>query len=313
MTPHFTLGQREYLVAVAECGAVALAAERVNVASPSVSAAIAQQETGFGLQRFIRRHAQGLSVTEAGRQFARTAREVLAQAERLTDHAAEIAGRVAGPQSVGCLVIVAQRVLPRLRQSFCARCAEVDFRQFELDQAEIFEALRRARIDLALTHKLALTHDHDIPSDLEFLPLVTLPPYALLPQDHPLASRAEVTMQVLAPLPFILRDLPDSGADFLSHFSDAALPPRIAERSQDLGVMRAQVACGFGGSIANLRLGADRVPDGQRLAPVPVLGVVRPIRPGSVLARGKPRRTVREFLDQASADVTEAHLTGGPP
>ena len=305
MTHRFTLRQLEYLVAVADCGSVALAAGRVNVSSPSISAAIAQLEAGFGLQLFIRRHAQGLSLTEAGRQFTQTARAVLAEAARLTDHAAEIAGLVAGPLSVGCLVTFAQLVLPRLRQSFVARFHEVQFRQFELDQAGIFDALRLARIDVALTYDL------DIPPDLEFQPLVTLPPYALLPLDHPLASRAEVTMQDLAPLPFILLDLPSSGAYFLSHFTGAGLAPRIAERTRDLGVMRAMVACGFGYSIANLRLGSDRAPDGQRLAQVPIGGAVRPIRLGLMLPPGTPRRTVQEFLHHAGAYVTEAHLTGG--
>ena len=101
MSLRFTLRQLEYLVAVADCGSVALAAERVNVSSPSISAAIGQLEATFGLQLFIRRHAQGLSLTEGGRQFTATAREVLAMAGRLTDTAAEITGRVAGPLTVG--------------------------------------------------------------------------------------------------------------------------------------------------------------------------------------------------------------------
>ena len=118
-------------------------------------------------------------------------------------------------------------------------------------------------------------------------------------------------MQDLAPLPFILLDLPSSGAYFLSHFTGAGLAPRIAERTRDLGVMRAMVVCGFGYSIANLRLGSDRAPDGQRLAQVPIGGAVRPIRLGLMLPPGTPRRTVQEFLHHAGAYVTEAHLTGG--
>ena len=58
MTQRFTLRQLEYLVAVAECGSVALAAERVTVSSASNSAAISQLAAKFGLQPFIRSHAQ---------------------------------------------------------------------------------------------------------------------------------------------------------------------------------------------------------------------------------------------------------------
>jgi len=103
-----TLRQLEYLIAVAECGSVALAAERCHVSSPSVSAAVSQVEEEFGLQLFIRRHAQGLSLTEGGRQFVEAAREVIAAAARLTDTAAELTGEVQGPLSVGCLLTFAQ-------------------------------------------------------------------------------------------------------------------------------------------------------------------------------------------------------------
>ena len=63
MPLRFTLRQLEYLVAVGEAGSVAKAAEQTNVSSPSISAAISQLEQEFGIQLFIRQHAQGLSLT----------------------------------------------------------------------------------------------------------------------------------------------------------------------------------------------------------------------------------------------------------
>ena len=80
MALRYTLRQLEYLVAVADCGAVAVAAERVNVSSPSISAAIARLDVACGLHRAVRRHAQGLALTEGGRQFTAQARAVLAAA-----------------------------------------------------------------------------------------------------------------------------------------------------------------------------------------------------------------------------------------
>ena len=118
-------------------------------------------------------------------------------------------------------------------------------------------------------------------------------------------------MPGLAPLPCILRDLPYSGASFLSHFAGAGLTPRIAERSRDLGAMRAMVACGFGYPTANLRTSSDRAADGQRLAQVPIGGAVRPIRPGLMPPHRPSRRMVQAFVHHAGDCVTEAHLTGG--
>jgi DNA-binding transcriptional LysR family regulator len=305
MPLRFTLRQLEYLVAVAECGSVALAAERCHVSSPSISAAIAQLEQEFGLPLFIRRHAQGLSLTEGGRQFTEAARVVLAAGAALNDRAAELTGQVRGPLAVGCLLTFAQVVLPRLRRSFAEAHPEVEFRQSEHDHAALIEALRHARLDAALSYDL------ELPGDLDFLPLLPLAPYALLPEGHPLAGRAQVTAADLAPHPMVLLDLPYSADYFLSFFAAEGLRPRIAERTRDMGVMRAMVANGFGYSIANIRLGSDRAPDGRRLVFVPLVTPRAPMRMGLILpAEGPLRRAVAAFADHCRAVMTEDALPG---
>ncbi|NGQ90573.1 LysR family transcriptional regulator [Rhodobacter sp. HX-7-19] len=305
MPLRFTLRQLEYLVAVAECGSVALAAERCHVSSPSISAAIAQLEQEFGLQLFIRRHAQGLSLTEGGRQFTEAARAVLLAGGALNDRAADLTGQVRGPLAVGCLLTFAQVVLPRLRRSFAEAHPQVEFRQSEHDHAALIEALRRATLDVALSYDL------EIPGDLEFRPLLPLSPYALLPEDHPLAGRAAVTAADLAPHPMVLLDLPYSADYFLSFFTAEGLRPLIAERTRDMGVMRAMVANGFGYSIANIRLGSDRAPDGRRLVFVPLRTARPPMRMGLILPASAPlRRAVAAFADHCRDALTDAVLPG---
>jgi DNA-binding transcriptional LysR family regulator len=219
MPLRFTLRQLEYLVAVGECGSIAQASARVNVSSPSISAAIAQLEAEFGLPLFVRRHAHGLSLTQGGRQFVSLARKVLAEAATLSDLAQEITGTVGGPLAIGCLQTFAQVVLPQLRRSFEAAWPAVSVSQTETDQAGLISALRRAEIDVALTYDL------QVPPDMEFYPLVELPPHALMPPDHPLAGRAAVSVEDLAPYPMVLLDLPLSSEYFLSFFAERGLRP----------------------------------------------------------------------------------------
>lgn len=295
MPLRFTLRQLEYLVAVADSGSVALAAERVNVSSPSISAAISQLEAEFGLQLFIRRHAQGLSLTEGGRLFTQSARDVLSAAGHLSDHAAEIAGEVRGNLAIGCLQTFAQVVLPQLRRGFAEACPAVEMHQVERDQIGLFEGLRAGSLDVALTYRL------EVPGDLRFEPLAELPPYALLPEDHPLAGSARLTPADLAPWPMVLLDLPVSVDYFLGLFSGQGLRPQIAERTRDMGVMRALVANGFGYSIANIRHAGGLAPDGRRLVEVPLDGAGVTI--GLALPRGPLRRAVAAFVDHARAAV----------
>lgn len=59
MPLRFTLRQLEYFVTAGESGSIAAASQKLNVSSPSISAAISQLEAELGLSLFVRQHAQG--------------------------------------------------------------------------------------------------------------------------------------------------------------------------------------------------------------------------------------------------------------
>ncbi|MCU9836871.1 LysR substrate-binding domain-containing protein [Ruegeria sp. WL0004] len=305
MPTRYTLRQLEYFVAVGEAGSIALASARVNVSSPSISASISQLEREFGVPLFVRQHAQGLSLTQAGRVMLEQARVVLREADRLTDLAGDITGQVRGPLSIGCLLTFAQIVLPTVRRSFEATYPEVQIRQVEMNQAEIYSGLRRADIDIALTYDL------DIPTDLRFVTLAELPPYVMLGEGHPLAGRDDVSVDDLTGLPMVLLDLPFSSDYFLSFFQRQGTKPLIAERTRDMAVMRSLVANGYGYAIANIRPQHDRAPDGKPLIIVPLRGEVRPMRLGLLMAQdGEGASTVRAFIDHCTTLVRTQVLPG---
>lgn len=301
----YTLRQLEYFVAVGEAGSIARASERINVSSPSISAAITQLEQEFGLPLFVRQHAQGLSLTQAGRQMLEQARIVLREAGAMMDIAGDIAGTVRGPMAVGCLVTFAQIVLPSLRRGFEAAYPDVRLRQLELNQLEIFSALRRSEIDVALTYDLAL------PADLRFEPLLSLPPFALVDETHPLAGHTDVTVEELKDHPMVLLDLPLSADYFLSFFDEVGVKPRVVERTRDMAVMRSLVANGFGYSIANVRPLNPLSPDGKPLRFIPIRGAARPMQMGLLMARDVEKSSaVRAFLTHCRDAVDEGSLPG---
>lgn len=305
MPLRFTLRQLEYFIAVGEAGSIALASEKVNVSSPSISAALSQLEREFGLQLFVRKHAHGLSLTQAGRQFMAQAKSVLSEAQGLTRLASDISGQVQGPLAVGCLVTFAQMIVPRVRREFEAAHPAVQIRQAEFDQSRLIDLLRQAEIDVALTYDL------QIPTDLKFIPLAELPPYALLSEDHPLAQQGTVTVAELQPHPMVLLDLPLSSEYFLSIFAKRGLAPNISERTRDMAVMRSLVANGFGYSIANIRPLSDVAPDGRKLCYVPLSGVSRPLRLGLLTSEGAGNvLTVKTFIEHCRAAITNESIPG---
>ncbi|UWQ52099.1 LysR family transcriptional regulator (plasmid) [Leisingera caerulea] len=305
MPVRYTLRQLEYFVAVGEAGSIALASEKVNVSSPSISAAIAQLEQEFGLPLFVRQHAQGLALTQAGRVMLEQARTVLREADRLMDIAGDISGQVRGPLAIGCLLTFAQVVLPAVRRGFEDRYPDVNVRQIELDQAAIFSGIRRAELDIALTYNL------DIPADLRFVTLAELPPYALVAEDHPLADLPEVTVKDLREHPMVLLDLPFSAEYFLSFFHEAGIKPNVAERTRDMAVMRSLVANGYGYSIANIRPVNDQSPDGKTLKFIPLKGDLRPMRMGLLMAPDSENSiTIRSFVEHCAELVKDGALPG---
>lgn len=303
MQTRFTLRQLEYLIAVGRCGSITLAAEQLSVSPPSISNAIAQLETAFGLPLFVRKHTQGMTLTPSGRALMQQAVQVLESSRALSQLADRQKGTVQGELRVGCLLTFAQVVLPSLRKAYLQAHPGVEFRQIQTHQTGLIEALRDASIDVALTYDLA------IPTDLDFVQLGTLPPVAVLPRDHPLAGRVSVSIEELAPLPMILLDLPLSSAYFLSLFERAAQKPRIAERVQDVAVLQSLVGNGFGYSILNLRPVFDRAPDGTELAFVPIRGTAKPMRMGLLCARGGATPlTVATFVDLCRSRLDKTAL-----
>jgi DNA-binding transcriptional LysR family regulator len=304
----FTLRQLEYFVAVGEAGSITVAAGRVNVSSPSISTAISQLETEFGMPLFVRQHAQGLSLTQAGRVLMDQARSVLREADRLVDLAGDVSGQVRGPIMVGCMLTFAQVVLPALRKDFTDSFPDVRFSQSEYDANELVSALRRAEIDVALAYDLV------VPPDLSFIPLIEMPPFVLISADHPLADRTEIEIEELRSLPMVLLDLPQSADYFLSFFQDKGIKPEISERSRDIAVVRSLVGNGFGYSIANLRPLNGLSPDGKALKFVPLAGKLRPLKMGLLMPpHADTTHLVRSFVDFTQSWVRDGFSPGGVP
>ena len=66
----------------------------------------------------LRHHAQGLSLTPAGRTLLREAKQLLKQAEGLYSAAADVSHQMRGELSVGWFSTLAPIVMPELVQAF---------------------------------------------------------------------------------------------------------------------------------------------------------------------------------------------------
>jgi DNA-binding transcriptional LysR family regulator len=301
----FTLRQLEYFVATCDAGSVTEAALGIPVSQSTVSAAIAQLERAVGVRLLIRHHAQGVSPTPAGRRFLEQARALLDDAGRVERFVAELTDEIAGPLELGCLVTLAPLVMPRLCQEFSSGHPAVAIEVTEAGQDELLDGLRGGRLSLAITYDLQLG------DDIAFEALATLPPYAVLAAEHPLAERDELTLAELAQEPLVLLDLPHSGDYFRSLFAAEQLEPVVGQRSAHPETIRTMVANGYGYTLVNARPRIDHALDGRRTVTVPLAGGPRPMVLGvAALAADRPTRAVAAFRDHCRRLITEASVPG---
>ena len=243
---------------------IARASDRLNVSSPSISAAISQLEAEFKTELFIRHHAQGLSLTPGGRRIYNEARQILHDAQNLNELARDIRDKPSGPLTVGFLITIAPVLAANLRRSFETAYPDARVTILAGHQGELINMLNRAEIDLAVTY------DMELPKDINFHPIAALPTMVVLPQTHPLAKRTEIPLADLTDEPFVLLDLPHTSEFFLGAFLARGLRPTIAERPTDMSVLRSLVANGYGYSLLNIQTPSTLAPDGQPLAYVPL-------------------------------------------
>jgi DNA-binding transcriptional LysR family regulator len=300
-----TLRQLEYFVAAGEEGSIICAAERINISPPSISMAVSSLEREFGVQLFVRHHAQGLSLTHAGRILLEQSKRLLAQTDQLCSAAFDLSERVGGRLAVGCLITLAPMILPELIHSFMRLHPTTEVQPFEGNQEQLLHALQRAELDLLITYDLQLQ------PQMRFRPLVSLPPHVLLGENHRLAGRPFLTLEDLENEDFLLLDLPISSNYFLSLFQAAQIEPRILYRSTSLEVVRTMVANDQGYSLANALPRSDLALDGRRIVRVPLAGDHQPMTIGlASLADVQKSKLFLAFESHCCAMIKEDHIPG---
>lgn len=289
----FTLKQLNYFVTVVETESIAEASRQLHIAQPSISIAIKNLEDTFGLQLFIRHHAQGVSLTSGGRRCYEKAKELLRLSYEFEQNARADKELVSGTISVGCFESAAPLYMPRLVAGFKKIYPDITLQLYDGEQHELMHGLHRGRFDLAFLYDLEL--GNTIKKEALNAPHK---PYALLPESHPLARKNIVTLQELSREPMILLDAIPSKNYFVNIFKEKGYSPEVAYSSPSIEMVRCMVAQGLGFSVLVTRPCSDITYDGERL----VQRDIDDDMPASTLImaylqNNEPTRPVRLFMD----------------
>src|ERR1700690_4109731 len=109
--------QLRYVCAVAETGSFSRAAERCQIAQPSLSQQVLKLERDLGAKLFDRL-GRSVRLTEAGRAFLPHARSILSQMEVARSSVADKNADLRGSVAVGVIPTVAPYLMPSYTASF---------------------------------------------------------------------------------------------------------------------------------------------------------------------------------------------------
>ncbi|MFD3441832.1 LysR substrate-binding domain-containing protein [Streptomyces sp. NPDC058685] len=251
MTPD--LRQLRYFVAVAEESSYTRAAERLMISQQSLSQQISLLERMLAVRLFDR-DSRGTSLTAVGALFLPEARAVLDRADEAMDVVARAARGELGSLRLAFLATTTNHLLPPVVRAVRERLPGLDVATEETTIAPLVEGLRRGHYDVAFTRP-------PLVEGLEARTLVSEPVCAVLPEDHPLAGRSQLTLGELADERWVLS--PRSSWEpwhraFDDSFRTAGFTPDVVQRDASVQNLLGLVAAGVGvtrlaQSASNLR------------------------------------------------------------
>ncbi|MGN6167065.1 MAG: LysR family transcriptional regulator [Solirubrobacteraceae bacterium] len=241
MTPDLRLIR--YFVAVAEEGNVTRAAERLHISQPSLSTAMQQLESQLGVELVVR-VGRRIEITPAGELLRERGRELLDQADAVVDEVRHRHDAGASRLSIGVSPTARYGIAQRLLVACTTEVPAVMLYTVENTTGALLRDTARGRIDLAITFCAP-----DPPPGVELFLLHDEPAVVHLPSGHPLAPRAQLTLEDLREETVLVAATDDSHGfsnRVLAAFAAAGMTPHtLADPYPDLGLQAVREGLGI--------------------------------------------------------------------
>jgi len=281
-----TLRQIRYFIAVAETGKINAAAAMIGISPSAVTEAIASLEALSGAALFARL-PRGLELTYEGHRFLAHGRNILSNVEAAGAAIVRPDSDVSGSITLGATITMMGYFIAPFLARFKRLYPNVEIKVVEAQRPEIEGGLLEGRFDLAvmLTSNLSERRrllSHTLVNSLRRL---------WLPSQHPFLYRDIVTLEDIAPLPYIQLLIDDAEASTADYWSKYGCTPNIVVRTDSVEAVRSFIANHQGITILSdmmyrpWSLEGDRVEVREIEADIPLMttGVVWPSeRPLSV-------------------------------
>lgn len=255
-----SLKQVRYFIATADSGQVSQAAIEVNVSQSAVTAAIKQLEHDLGVALF-RRHNSGVSLTAEGTRFLQHARNIMAVVNAARHAPLTEEKETSGTVRLGVTYTVAGYFLPQHYARFKRSYPRIGVEIYELPRNAIEAGLRNGSLDMAM---ILVSNIHDrrhIASET----LLRSRRRLWLPVHHPLLQSDAITLEDVAPLPYVMLTVDEANKTAQRYWRPTGLRPNIIFSTSSVEAVRSMVADGIGVTILSDMVYRPWSLEGQRI------------------------------------------------
>ena len=196
---NITFRQLRLFLALEQTESVTKAARMMHITQPTASMQLKDMAENIGSPLF-EVISKKIHLTGLGKEFAKTAREMMDRWEAFEQHATQMKGLTKGRLRVA-VVSTAKYFVPKLLGSFCSKYPEVDISLEILNRDGVIRRVEDNSDDLYVMSRPPMH------IDLEDQILMPNPLCMIAYKDHPLASKKNLRLQDLKHERFILREL----------------------------------------------------------------------------------------------------------
>lgn len=267
-----SLRQLRYFVATAEFGQIAQAAVNLSISQSAITIAIKDLELTVGVNLF-NRHAHGMELTPAGREFLSHAYDILNKVEDAT-HLTAVGNNVEGSLTIAATYTVIGYFLPYHIERLRRRFPKLDIQLFELNRESIEEGLLTNRYDMSV-----LLTSNILNPQLKTERMMSSARRLWVPSRHPLLQAANVGLEEVSREPYIMLTVDEAAHTAMKYWSASAFQPRVILRTSSVEAVRSMVANGEGVAILSDMVHRPWSLEGRRIEtvvmrdPIPAMDV----------------------------------------
>jgi len=232
----------KFFVATAESGQVSRAATQLSISQSAVTSAIKELESELGTSLFFRT-AQGMEMTEAGRGFLASTREILEKLD-LAKRMAQRQSPAKGSISIAATYTVIGYFLPPHLDRLKHMYPNLDIRISELNREGIEEGLLSNRFDLAVVLTSNIAN-----SELKTKTLLRSSRRLWAANSHKFIREGKATFEDISREDYIMLTVDEAAHTTMRYWSLSALKPKVTLRTSSVEAVRSMVANGQGVTI----------------------------------------------------------------